>query len=85
MRRAASLLAPGGSLAVASPYTWWEEHAPREAWIGKGEVRTRDALVALLGELGHAVEEEADLVLILREHARLEQVARPHLVRSKRR
>jgi SAM-dependent methyltransferase len=85
VRRAASLLAPGGSLAVASPYTWWEEHAPREAWIGKGVERSRDALVALLAGLGHTVEEEADLLLVLREHARLEQRVRPHLVRSKRR
>ena len=85
LRRAASLLGPGGTLAVASPYTWWEEHAPRESWIGKGETRTRDALVALLGELGHEVVEEADLTLVLREHARLEQVVRPHLVVSRRR
>ena len=85
LRRSASLLAPGGSLAVASPYTWWEEHAPREAWIGRGEERTRDALVALLRSFGHEVEEEADLTLVLREHARLEQVVRPHLVRTRRR
>lgn len=83
LRRAASLLRPGGTLAVASPYTWWEENAPREAWIGKGEVRTRDALLRLLGDLGHEVVEEADLTLVLREHARLEQIVRPHLIVSR--
>jgi SAM-dependent methyltransferase len=82
VRRAASLLTPGGSLALASPYTWWEENVPREAWIGRGEQRTRDALVALLASLGHEVVDEADLLLLLREHARLEQVVRPHLVVS---
>ena len=84
VRRSASLLRPGGRLAVASPYTWWEEQVPREGWLGKGTARTRDALVALLAELGHEVVEEADLLLVLREHARLEQTARPHLVVSRR-
>jgi len=84
LRRAHELLAPGGSLAVASPYTWWEEHAPRAAWIGRGEERTRDALVALLEGWGHEVVEEADLLLVLREHSRLEQVVRPHLVLTRK-
>jgi SAM-dependent methyltransferase len=83
LRRAASLLAPRGALAVASPFSWWEDGVPRASWIGDGE-RTRDALLRLLGSLGHRVEEEADLRLVLREHARLEQVARPHLVVSRR-
>lgn len=83
LRRSASLLRARGSLAVASSYTWWEENVPREAWIGRGERRTRDALVAFLAGLGHDVEDEADLLLILREHARLEQVVRPHLVVSR--
>jgi SAM-dependent methyltransferase len=84
VRRSASLLRGGGSLAVASPYTWWEDQVPRDGWLGKGTERTRDALVALLGSLGHEIIEETDLVLVLREHARLEQVARPHLVVSRR-
>ncbi len=84
VRRSASLLRRGGTLAVASPYTWWEEQVPRDGWLGKGTERTRDALAALLRELGHEIVEEADLVLVLREHARLEQVARPHLVVSRR-
>ncbi len=85
VRMAASLCAAGGRLAVASPYTWWEEHAPRDRWIGRGEERTRDALVTLLRSLGHEVESEADFVLVLREHDRLEQVVRPHLVVTRRR
>jgi len=83
--RAAALVGPGGALAVASPYTWWEEHAPRSSWIGKGEERTRDALVRFLAERGFSVEREEDLLLVLREHARLEQVVRPHLVVARRR
>jgi uncharacterized protein YbaR (Trm112 family) len=80
LRRAASLAGRGGRLAVASPWTWWEEHAPRDRWIGGGVERSRDALVALLEECGLAVESEEDLLLVLREHARLEQVVRPQLV-----
>ena len=83
VKRAASLLAPGGTLAIASPFAWWEETVPREAWLGNGDERARDALVRLLGEIGHAVVEEADLVLVLRESARLEQIVRPHLVVSR--
>jgi uncharacterized protein YbaR (Trm112 family) len=84
VRRTASLLSTGGMLAVASPYTWWEDQAPRDGWIGRGTERTREALVALLAGLGHEIVEEADTVLVLREHARLEQVVRPHLVVSRR-
>jgi SAM-dependent methyltransferase len=84
LRRAGSLLGAGGTLAVASPYTWWEENAPRAAWIGKGEEPTREALVRLLGDMGFEVASEADLTLVLREHARLEQVVRPHLVVARR-
>ncbi len=84
LRRAESLLAPGGVLAIASPWTWWEDNAPRESWIGKGVERSRDALVAILRSLGHEIVEEADLLLVLREHARLEQVVRPHLVVSRK-
>src|SRR5699024_10132839 len=25
---------PGGLLMIASPYTWLEEHTPRDAWLG---------------------------------------------------
>ena len=78
--RAAALVAPGGALAVASSWTWWEEHAPRASWIGGGVERSRDALVRILGERGFSVEREEDLLLVLREHARLEQVVRPQLV-----
>jgi hypothetical protein len=84
VRRSASLVAPRGRLALASPYTWWEEHAPRARWIGRGESPTRDALAALLADCGLTVESEADLLLVLREHARLEQVVRPHLIVARR-
>lgn len=82
--RAASLVGKGGALAVASPWTWWEEHAPRENWIGRGVERSRDALVRLLAEKGLALEREEDLLLVLREHARLEQVVRPQLIVGRR-
>jgi len=85
VRRAASLLRPGGTLAIASPFAWWEEGVPREAWLGRGEEPARDALVRLLGDIGHEIVEEADLTLVLRETARLEQVVRPHLVVSRAR
>jgi len=84
LRRADALTAPGGSLVVASPWTWWEEHAPRTRWIGRGEEPTRDALVRLMGELGYDLEEARDLRLVLREHARLEQVVRPEMLRFRK-
>ena len=83
--RAAAVVAPGGALAVASPWTWWEEHAPRSSWIGRGVERSRDALVRLLGDGGFSIEREEDLLLVLREHARLEQVVRPQLLVARRR
>ncbi|MCK6478740.1 MAG: hypothetical protein HUU06_02545 [Planctomycetaceae bacterium] len=85
LERAAALAGPGGRLAVASPWTWWEEHAPRSRWIGGGVERTRDALVRILAERGFDLEREEDLLLVLREHARLEQVVRPRLVLARRR
>ena len=84
LRRAASLAGAGGRFAVASPWSWWEEKVPRDRWLGGGVERSRDALVRVLGECGLAVEAEEDLRLVLREHARLEQVVRPHLVLARR-
>ena len=84
LRRAASLLAPGGSLAVASPFAWWEGGAPREGWLGRDGERAGDALVRILGEAGLEVLPGEDLLLVLRETARLEQVVRPRLVVARR-
>ena len=84
LRRAASLAGAGGRFAVASPWSWWEEQVPRARWLGGGVERSRDALVRILGQCGFRVEIEEDLRLVLREHARLEQVARPLLVVGRR-
>jgi uncharacterized protein YbaR (Trm112 family) len=84
LRRAASLLGPGGTLAVASPFSWWEGGLPKAPGLGDGSGRSRDVLVSLLGDCGLRVEGEEDLRLVLREHARLAQVVRPLLVRARR-
>ncbi len=84
LERADALLAPGGALVVASPCSFWEDGSARGPRLGEPGERTRDALVRLLAARGHLLEREEDLLLVLREHARLEQVVRPLLVRTRK-
>jgi 5-histidylcysteine sulfoxide synthase/putative 4-mercaptohistidine N1-methyltranferase len=69
---------PGGILLIASPYTWLEEHTPREEWLGgfkkDGEnFTTLDALKALLGKHFRMVGEPVDVPFVIRETARKHQ------------
>ncbi len=62
----------GGLLVLASPYTWQEEHTPREKWLGgfkkDGEnYTTRDALDELLGEHFSLVGEPGRMPFVIRE------------------
>lgn len=69
---------PGGILLIASPYTWLEEHTPREEWLGgfkkDGEnFTTLDALKELLGKHFRMVGEPVDVPFVIRETARKHQ------------
>jgi len=68
-------LNPGGILLIASPYTWLEEHTPREEWIGgfkqAGEnVSTLDGLKAELGEHFRLVRGPLEVPFVIRETRR---------------
>lgn len=62
----------GGVLMIASPYTWLEEHTPREEWIGgykqDGEnVTTLDGLKALLSPHFKLMQSPVDIPFVIRE------------------
>ena len=62
----------GGVLMVASPYTWLEEHTPREEWIGgykkDGEnVTTLDGLKEVLGLHFKLLQTPVDIPFVIRE------------------
>jgi 5-histidylcysteine sulfoxide synthase/putative 4-mercaptohistidine N1-methyltranferase len=68
-------LNPGGILMIASPYTWLEEHTPREEWVGgfkqAGEnLTTLDGLKAMLGEHFRLVGEPQEVPFVIRETRR---------------
>ncbi|MFN3579956.1 MAG: 5-histidylcysteine sulfoxide synthase [Pseudomonas sp.] len=65
-------LAPGGTLVLASPYTWLEEHTPRDQWIGgykrDGEnFTTLDGLKELLGKHFRLIGEPRKVPFVIRE------------------
>ncbi|MGP1716561.1 MAG: 5-histidylcysteine sulfoxide synthase [Methylophilus sp.] len=62
----------GGVLMITSPYTWQEEHTPREEWIGgykkDGEnVTTLDGLKAILGQHFTLMQPPVDIPFVIRE------------------
>jgi 5-histidylcysteine sulfoxide synthase/putative 4-mercaptohistidine N1-methyltranferase len=74
----ASRLNPGGLLVLASPYTWLEEHTPRDEWIGgfkrDGEpVTTLDGLKEVLGGAFELVEGPIAVPFVIRETQRKHQ------------
>lgn len=65
----------GGVLLLASPYTWLQEHTPREEWIGAfkkdGEsFTTLDGLTALLGEHFKLIQAPQEVPFVIRETKR---------------
>ncbi|WP_223246890.1 5-histidylcysteine sulfoxide synthase [Sulfuriferula thiophila] len=65
----------GGVLLIASPYTWLEEHTPRQDWVGgykkDGEnFTTLDGLKAMLGEHFRLVAAPQDVPFVIRETRR---------------
>lgn len=62
----------GGVLMITSPYTWLEEHTPREEWIGgfkrDGEnVTTFDGLKTILGKHFKLIKEPIEVPFVIRE------------------
>ncbi len=62
----------GGILMITSPYTWLEEHTPREEWLGgfkkDGEnVTTLDGLKAALGQHFTLVKAPVKVPFVIRE------------------
>lgn len=62
----------GGVLMLTSPYTWLEEHTPREEWIGgykkDGEnVTTLDGLKAILGQHFTLLQTPVEVPFVIRE------------------
>jgi putative 4-mercaptohistidine N1-methyltranferase len=65
----------GGTLMITSPYTWLEEHTPREEWIGgfkqAGEnFTTLDGLKAILSAHFRLIEGPIEVPFIIRETRR---------------
>ena len=62
----------GGVLMITSPYTWLEEHTPRDEWIGgykkDGEnVSTLDGLKAVLGQHFKLMQSPVEIPFVIRE------------------
>ena len=62
----------GGVLMITSPYTWLEEHTPRDEWLGgykqDGEnVSTIDGLKALLGKHFKLIQSPVEIPFVIRE------------------
>ena len=67
LREVPRLLAPGGFLILASPFTWLEEYTPAKEWLTSRQVR------ALLGGALRLVR-QGDLPFVIREHHRKYQL-----------
>ena len=77
------LVKPGGLLAIFSPYSWLESFTPPEAWLGGYEkdgqpIHSATALGALLRAEGFDLLREAEVPLVIREHARKYQYIVTH-------
>ena len=71
-----SRIRPGGLLVLVSPYTWSEEHTPREKWLGGFKAATGESFTAIegiekvLGPEFQMLGEPVDLPFALRETRR---------------
>ncbi len=77
------LVKPGGLLAIMSPYSWLESFTPPEAWLGGYErdglpMRSAATLTEFLRAEGFELLREADMPLVIREHARKYQYIVAH-------
>ena len=71
LERLPGLVAPGGQLIIASPFTWLEDYTPQRAWLG-GHEDAGSTSRTLKGFLDADFElvREVDLPYLIREHAR---------------
>ena len=84
------LVRPGGLAVVVSPYTWMEEHTPREVWLGgyrDADGRPVDSAATLEKELSadFRLVHEEQMPLLIREHARKYQLIISHAMVFQRR
>ena len=68
-------LTPSGYLAIASPYTWLEEHTPKENWLGGFSSKTEEDKTTLDGLIDHLSPEfelkfTEDVPFVIRETKR---------------
>lgn len=83
-RMGGGLLRPGGLAVIVSPYTWMEQHTPREGWLGGyktedgQDVYSRDTLLKLMTDGGFKLLGEEQMPLLIREHERKYQYIVSH-------
>jgi 5-histidylcysteine sulfoxide synthase/putative 4-mercaptohistidine N1-methyltranferase len=75
LRDLAQRILPGGTLVLASPYTWMEQYTERRHWLGgglrDGEAETAlEAIGVLLREHFEPLREPCDLPFVIRETGR---------------
>lgn len=71
LERLPDLVAPGGQLLLATPFSWLAEFTPPSNWLGgkAGFPPSREALVSVLSP-HFEPELEKDIPFLIREHAR---------------
>jgi len=71
IERLTNLVAPGGQLLLATPFSWLEEFTPLENWLG-GREDSKPSHEILAGILGPSFSLEAtkELPFLIREHSR---------------
>jgi SAM-dependent methyltransferase len=67
LRQLRHLVAPGGQLLLASPFTWLEDYTPRSGWLSREEV------IAILRPHFRLVK-QGELPFLIREHRRKYQL-----------
>lgn len=69
VREAARVLKPGGSLIIASPYTWTEDCAPADKWLNSGHGSSMEGIQNCLGA-DFSCDKRLDIPFLIREHRR---------------
>lgn len=75
----AKIIAPGGILAIVSPYSWWEGASAVDTWIGgrPNEPRSEEQAKAILSE-NFELLDERDEPFLIRDHHRRFQLGFSH-------
>ena len=71
LKRLPDLVAPGGQLLLATPFSWLEEFTPREHWLG-GLQESAPSFEMLNSQLSphFQLEHTTNLPFLIREHSR---------------